>query len=86
MSGYKIPESRMAIVRLVEHQEAKIEQLTTQVADLEKKLAVAKGALEKSSNFIIQDGCEECSSIWERSYQFKPAIEALAAIEQGSEG
>ncbi len=45
-------------------------------------LEIALGALEKAQEFLITDGCEECSAVWEKRYGFKPAREAQQKIEK----
>lgn len=38
--------------------------------------------LEKVKVIYITDGCEECSSVWQRRYELKASVEALASAEK----
>lgn len=43
----------------------------------------AEKALEQVQRITITDGCEECSSVWQREYGLKVVDDALAKLRQG---
>jgi hypothetical protein len=58
------------------------DELRTSHAKALEIIEVMREALEKLKAVEVTDGCEECSSIWTKRYEFNIPIKALTRAEE----